>query len=184
MVSHGAGGGVDAPDLVALATQLPGAGISVLRFEQPWRVAGKKIAPAPTILDEALLAAVRTLRPRTPMFLGGRSAGARAACRSAAELGASGVLALSFPLHPPGKPERSRLEELLTADVPVLVIQGESDPFGGPGEFPAGTDLVVVPGGDHSFKVPRRVGVSPEQAMDIIVQGTIDWITRLVGNLD
>ena len=130
LLGHGAGGGVDARDLAALAAALPRNGISVVRVEQPWRVAGKKVAPRPEVLDECFVAAADKLRVRTPLVVGGRSAGARSAARTARELGASGYVALAFPLHPPGRPERSRLEELEAVTVPTLVVQGERDPFG------------------------------------------------------
>ena len=180
VVGHGAGGGIDAPDLVALAKALPREGITVVRLEQPWRVAGKKIAPAPAQLDEALVAVADRLRLRTPLVLGGRSAGARSACRTAKHLGASGVLALSFPLHPPGKPEASRVDELEAVGVPALVIQGENDPFGRPEEFPSDTELAVVPGGDHSLKVPKKGPISQEDAFGIVVEATLEWIVREV----
>lgn len=180
LVGHGAGGGIDALDLVALARALPREGISVVRLEQPWRVAGKKIAPAPSLLDEALIAVADKLRVRTPLVLGGRSAGARSACRTSKHLGASGVLALSFPLHPPGKPEKSRVDELEAVGVPTLVIQGENDPFGRPEEFPGSTELTVVPGGDHSLKVPKRGPVTQEDALGIVVEATLEWIVREV----
>jgi predicted alpha/beta-hydrolase family hydrolase len=183
LVSHGAGGGVEAIDLVALAKNLPREGISVIRLEQPWRVAGKRIAPAPAILDECLVAVADKLRARTPLVLGGRSAGARSACRQAWHLGASGVLAMSFPLHPPGKPEKSRLDELIAVPVSTLVVQGENDPFGRPEEFPSSTELAVVPGGDHSLKVPKRGPISQEEALGIVVEATLEWIVReVVGN--
>ena len=106
LLSHGAGGGIEARDLTALATYLPRQGVSVMLFEQPWRRAGRKVATPPATLDVGLRAAVDAIRVRTPIILGGRSAGARSACRSARALGAAGCLALSFPLHPPGKPEQ------------------------------------------------------------------------------
>ncbi len=183
MLNHGAGGGVDAPDLAALAQALPRHGISVIRVEQPWRVAGKRLAPRPAVLDECLVAAANQTRVRTPLVMGGRSAGARAAARCAETLGASGCLALAFPLHPPGKPERSRLEELDAVRLPTLVIQGERDPFGRPEEFPPLYDLAVVPGGDHQFSVPRRGVVTGEDALGIVVEATLEWIVReVVGN--
>jgi predicted alpha/beta-hydrolase family hydrolase len=183
VLGHGAGGGVDSPDLAALAAELPREGISVIRVEQPWRVAGKRIAPRPEILDACLIAANNTIRARTPLVLGGRSAGARSACRTSRELGASGVLALSFPLHPPGKPEKSRLAELEAVQVPTLVVQGERDPFGRPEEFPPDRELAVVPGGDHGFTVPKRGEVTAEDAIGVIVEATLEWIVRaVVGN--
>ncbi|MBA2463624.1 MAG: hydrolase [Nocardioidaceae bacterium] len=183
LLGHGAGGGVEAPDLVALAEALPRQGISVVRLEQPWRVSGKKIAAPPAVLDVCLLAAARQVRSQTPLVVGGRSAGARSAARCVAELHAAAYLALAFPLHPPGRPERSRVEELEAVAVPTLVIQGERDPFGGPEEFPPGVELAVVPGGDHSFRVPRRGAVTQEEAMTIIVEATLEFVVRdVAGN--
>jgi predicted alpha/beta-hydrolase family hydrolase len=183
LLGHGAGGGVESPDLACLAAALPSQGVSVIRLEQPWRVAGKKIAPRPQVLDECFVAAANALRVRSPLVVGGRSAGARSAARTARELGASGLLALAFPLHPPGKPERSRLEELEAVEVPTLVIQGERDAFGRPDEFPPDHELTVVPDADHALKVPKRGEISQEDAFGIIVEATLEWIVRdVVGN--
>lgn len=182
LLSHGAGGGVDARDLVALATTLPAQGITVALLEQPWRVAGRKIAGPPPTLDAALMAAVEVVDGPL-LVLGGRSAGARSACRCATEAGAGAVLALSFPLHPPGKPERSRRPELEGAGVPVLVVQGERDPMGRPEEFPDvdGVDLTVVPAADHGLKVPRSAPLDQDQAMDVVVEATLEWAVREAG---
>ena len=144
VLGHGAGGGIEAPDLVAL-TALTADGWLVARVEQPWRVAGRRIATPPAQLDTAwlaVLAALTTGRGRLPgpLVVGGRSAGARVACRTAATVGAGAVLALSFPLHPPGRPEKSRADEarLVTdAGLPLVVVQGERDAFGGPEEVRA-----------------------------------------------
>ncbi len=183
LLTHGAGGGIEAADLQALADELPRQGVTVELLEMPWRVAGRKLAPRPAVLDECLVAVCRQLRPRTPVVLGGRSAGARAAARCAQELRADGYLALAFPLHPPGKPERSRLEELEGAGVPTLVVQGERDTFGRPDEFPEDVDLTVVPLADHSFKVPKRGELSQDDALGIIVEATLEWVVReVVGN--
>ena len=184
LLSHGAGNGVESRDLVALAEALPGQGISVALFEQPWRVAGRRIATAPKTLDEAFVAAVDQLRVRTPLVVGGRSAGARSAARTARHLGASGYLALSFPLHPPGRPEKSRVEELLGVRVPALVIQGERDAMGRPEEFPDPlpdhVDLAVVPGADHGFAVLKRAEVTEADAMALLVEATLEWLVREV----
>jgi predicted alpha/beta-hydrolase family hydrolase len=184
LLSHGAGGGIGARDLEALATWLPRQGVTVMLFEQPWRRAGRKIATAPATLDVALRAAVDGIRVRNPLVLGGRSAGARSACRTAKQLGASGCLALSFPLHPPGRPEKSRLEELEGVGVPTLVLQGENDPMGRPEEFPdplpAGVDLAVVPDADHGLKVPKSASITQHEAMDIVVETALEWIVREV----
>ncbi|WP_225828022.1 alpha/beta family hydrolase [Streptomyces naphthomycinicus] len=180
-VSHGAGGGIEARDLRALAETLPGHGVSVALVEQPWRVAGKKVAPAPKTLDTGWRGVWPALAGAgLPVISGGRSAGARVACRTAAELGAHAVLALSFPLHPPGRPEKSRAEELLGAGVPTLVVQGGNDPFGRPREFPEGPyRLVEVPYGDHGFAVPKRAETTQEQALETVTGAVAEWIASL-----
>src|SRR3712207_4947842 len=165
LLSHGAGGGIGARDLQALAAELPRNGASVVLLEQPWRVAGRRVATAPATLDAALLAAANNLRVRTPLVVGGRSAGARSAARSAKALAASGCLALSFPLHPVGKPESSRLHELRQARVPTLVVQGEHDTTGRPDEFPSDLDLTVVPGAHHGLEAAKDGEISQEVAM-------------------
>ncbi|MFM6851286.1 MAG: alpha/beta family hydrolase [Terrabacter sp.] len=186
LLSHGAGGGVESRDLWALAEALPAQGFSVVLFEQPWRVAGRKVATAPATLDAALTCAADVMRVRTPLVVGGRSAGARSAARTARRLGATGCLALSFPLHQPGRTEPTRLPELRGTGLPTLVIQGERDPMGRPEEFPAdlrAVDMVVVPGADHGLKVPARGEVTQEEAMGIVVESTLEWLVReVVGN--
>lgn len=181
-VSHGAGGGIEARDLQALAAVLPAHGVTVALVEQPWRVAGKKVAPAPKTLDvgwRGIWAAVA--KPGLPVISGGRSAGARVACRTATELGAAAVLALSFPLHPPGRPEKSRAGELLGAGVPTLVVQGGNDPFGKPAEFPEGDfELVEVAYGDHGFALPKRAEIGQDEALEIITGRVVEW-TRTLG---
>lgn len=154
VLGHGAGGGVGAKDLVATAEVAAGRGLAVALVEQPYRVAGRR-APAPARqLDAAWTAVVEHLRggpfAGLPLVVGGRSSGARVACRTAADVGASGVLCLAFPLQTPGRPDRpSRLPELEAVTVPVLVVQGERDPFGTPPPGP-GRQVVVV-AGDHSL---------------------------------
>lgn len=180
LLSHGAGAGIDTPDLEALAANLPRQGITVVRLEQPWKVAGKRVATRPSSLDDALVAAANRLRTRTPLVVGGRSAGARSAARCARDLGAAGCLALSFPLHPVGHPEKSRLEELRRARVPILVVQGEKDVMGLPEEFPSDIDLAVVPRADHGLKVPVRADVSQREALSVVVEATLEWIVREV----
>ncbi|MFJ4707076.1 alpha/beta family hydrolase [Streptomyces anulatus] len=180
-VSHGAGGGIEARDLKALAAALPGHGVTVALVEQPWRVAGKKVAPAPKTLDTGWRGLWPALAaPGLPVVSGGRSAGARVACRTATELGAAAVLALSFPLHPPGKPEKSRADELLGTGVPTLVVQGGNDPFGRPDEFPPGPyALAEVAYGDHGFAVPKRSGATEEQTMRVLTDAVAGWIASL-----
>ena len=158
-IGHGAGGGVEAPDVLAARNAALAAGYVVARITQPYRVAGRR-SPAPAArLDEAWLAATAALRDEVgalPTVHCGRSSGARVACRTAAQTSAIAVIALAFPEHPPGRPERSRLDELATPAVPVLVVQGDRDPFGMPPEAP-GRRVVVVEGGDHSLRRGRAV---------------------------
>lgn len=161
LLGHGAGGATSAPDLVAATRAATAAGVHVALVEQPYRVAGRR-APAPAgQLDEAWLAVTACLAQGVfnglPLVFGGRSSGARVACRTAAEGGAAAVLCLAFPVHPPGRPEKSRLDELDGVDVPVLVVQGQRDPFGRP-EPAAGREVVLLPDG-HSLKAdPGAVG--------------------------
>ncbi|MFD9482775.1 alpha/beta family hydrolase [Streptomyces sp. NPDC059991] len=185
-LGHGAGGGVEARDLQAIASALPGRGLGVALVEQPWRVAGKKVAPAPKTLDVGWRAVWPALAASgLPVVAGGRSAGARVACRTAGELGAHAVLALSFPLHPPGRPEKSRADELLGTGVPTLVVQGGNDPFGRPEEFPEGEEgkyeLVEVPFGDHGFAIPKRAPLSQDEALGIIADAVGRWADELPG---
>jgi uncharacterized protein len=155
VLGHGAGGGVEAPDLVAATKAASSAGLSVALMEQPYRVAGRR-SPAPAKqLDAAWCAVVSELRSDLLsgidfLLTGGRSAGARVACRTAADTGSRGVVCLAFPLHPPGRPEKTRLDELDALEVPALIVQGESDPFGMPPESPNRT-VIRVPG-THSLR--------------------------------
>jgi predicted alpha/beta-hydrolase family hydrolase len=196
LLSHGAGKGVESADLQALAARLPNEGWTVALFDQPWRVAGRKIATAPPTLDEGLRAAALAVRAECahtqpqalPLVVGGRSAGARSAARCALELGAAGCLALAFPLHAPHRQERSRTLELQQAGVPTLVLQGERDALGAPAEFggwfpgslPQPSDLVVVPEADHAFTVPRRAAVPPAEIWALIAAASASWLARLV----
>jgi predicted alpha/beta-hydrolase family hydrolase len=156
VLTHGAGGAVQTADLLAIRDACTGAGIAVALITQPYRVAGRRTPPTPGRQDAAWLEAITALRRRRglatlPLVVGGRSNGARVACRTAQPCGAVAVIALAFPLHPPGHPDKSRLDELDAAGVPTLVVQGDRDPFGMP---PPGADrdLVVVAGADHSLK--------------------------------
>ncbi|CAN5197287.1 MAG: alpha/beta hydrolase family protein [Nocardioides sp.] len=183
LLGHGAGRGVDSPDLMVLAENLPRHGITVALFEQPWVVAGKKVAAAGPSLDAALVAAASWMRVRTPLIIGGRSAGARSAARTANQLGASGCLLLSFPLHPVGKPEESRLAELLKPTMTTVIIQGERDPFGRPEEFPGDRpdrDITVVPAADHSLRVPKSAPISQAEVDTLITEAVLEWIVAEV----
>ncbi|MFD5431867.1 alpha/beta family hydrolase [Kitasatospora sp. NPDC127067] len=183
-LGHGAGGGIEARDLVALAGKLPARGITVALVEQPWRVAGRRLGPAPRTLDLGWRPVAERLAGQgLPLVVGGRSAGARVACRTGAATGAVGVVALAFPLHPPGKPEKSRAGELLESALPTLVVQSAADPFGGPAEFPelpAGHELVAVPYGSHGFEVPKRAPVGQDEVLDLICSSVGDWVLRLL----
>jgi predicted alpha/beta-hydrolase family hydrolase len=150
ILGHGAGGDVDAPDLTAVHDAAVAGGVRVALVTQPYRVAGRR-APAPANhLDEAWTTVVTALGDDLPLILGGRSSGARVACRTAEELGAAGVLALAFPLHPPGKPERSRAGEL-PVRITTLVVNGDRDPFGVP--EPGGpVEVAVRPGAVHDLR--------------------------------
>jgi uncharacterized protein len=165
VLGHGAGGGVSAPDLVAATKAAQAEGFTVALVEQPYRVAGRR-SPAPAgQLDTAWANVLAQLRDDTlhgvPVICGGRSSGARVACRTAAEVGAVGVLCLAFPVHPPGRgddPAKSRLPELDAVTVPTLVVQGERDPFGIPTEGPNRT-VVLVPG-THSLRSSAEIGAA------------------------
>ena len=159
VLSHGAGGGLQALDLTLSVDVLGAHGWAVVLVEQPWLVAGRRIAGPPATLDAAWVPIVEALlsgrgRLPRPLVVGGRSAGARVACRTAAVLEADGGLLLSFPLHPPGRPERLRADELALAPTPTAIIQGTKDPFGTPAELAAyvapGAVIHEVPG-THSF---------------------------------
>jgi uncharacterized protein len=162
MLGHGAGGGVEAPDLIA-ATEAAGTqGFSVALVEQPYRVAGKRSSPAAKQLDAAWIAVVEDLAATEfeglPLVTGGRSAGARVACRTAEASGAAAVLCLAFPLQPPARagkePSPSRLPELEAVKVPMLIVQGERDRFGMP--EPGPEREVVQVNGDHSLRSDRE----------------------------
>ncbi|GAA2810350.1 alpha/beta hydrolase [Crossiella cryophila] len=176
LLGHGAGGGADAPDLVAATRAATAAGVHVVLVEQPYRVAGRR-APAPAKqLDAAWLAVVGELATSwcdgLPMIFGGRSSGARVACRTAAPGQAAAVLCLAFPVHPPGKPEKSRMPELDGIEVPALVVQGVQDPFGMPA---AGhhRELVTL-AGDHSLKAD----------VEGVYRAVADWLPRVLRPLD
>jgi len=157
ILGHGAGGGVEAPDLAAATQAARSVGLSVALIEQPYRVAGRRSPPRAPQLDAAWVSVVAHLRATEladlQLVVGGRSMGARVACRTAEAAGAVAVLCLAFPLEPPrrgGKPPQSRLPELEAVTVPTLVVQGVRDPFGMPPPGP-GREVVKVQG-DHGLK--------------------------------
>ena len=173
VLGHGAGGGVATADLTAARDAAQTAGLSVVLVEQPYRVAGRRSQPAPGQLDEAWVAIVKRLREteidEMALVVGGRSAGARVACRTAPRVDAVAVLCLAFPVHPPGRaddPGKSRLPELDSVRGPTLVIQGERDPFGMPPEGP--NRKVVSDPGDHSLRNTAPVAAAVD-----------DWLRSL-----
>jgi uncharacterized protein len=172
ILGHGAAGGVSAPDLVAGTEAARSERFSVALVEQPYVVAGRRSSPPAPRLDEAWTAAVQHLRggelQDLPLVVGGRSAGARVACRTAAESEAVGVLCLAFPVHPPGRPEKTRLAELDAVLVPTLVVQGDRDPFGMPPGASSRT-VVTVPG-NHSLK----------EDLEGVAAAVRGWLPRVV----
>jgi uncharacterized protein len=187
-LGHGAGGGaaggVGSPDLAAAAAVLPELGTTVVRVEQPWRVAGKPVAVAPPRLDAGWLDALGQLPAglaELPLVVGGRSAGARVACRTARTVRAVGVVALAFPLHPPGRPDRSRARELGLVTAALRVVQGGRDPFGRPAEFPSGVEVVAVAGADHSFGVASSGPLAPAEALELVVDAMIGFLAGMPG---
>lgn len=176
LLGHGAGGGIEAPDLVAAARAACAAGVHVALVEQPYRVAGRRAPAAAKQLDAAWLAVAEELADHwfadLPLVFGGRSSGARVACRTAATGQAVAVLCLAFPVHPPGHPERSRIAELDDVSVPALVVQGDHDPFGRPGSAPH-RDVVVLPG-DHGLK----------SAVPELSRAVEEWLDRVLRPLD
>jgi uncharacterized protein len=172
VLTHGAGGGVGSPDLLAAAAAAGSLGGAVARVLQPYRVRGARAPGSPGPQDEAWLEVIGALRqrfPAIPLVQGGRSNGARVACRTARAVGARAVVALAFPLHPPGRPERSRAEELRLAE-PVLVVNGERDPFGIPDSADA-SRVVVLPGETHALsRHPQDVRVAVESWLREVLQ--------------
>jgi predicted alpha/beta-hydrolase family hydrolase len=194
LLGHGASGKIEGADLLALVAALPGEGITVVRHEQAWKVTGGPMRARPDQLDPGWQFAVRRVAeqwPDVPLIVGGHSAGARCACRGSANPDLprqAAVLALSFPLHPPGKPERSRVDELAGVPVPVTVVQGERDPFGGADELVAALPvgwfdepqrrLVRMEGAGHDL-VPLKRVMSRDAAMARIVAATTELVSTL-----
>jgi predicted alpha/beta-hydrolase family hydrolase len=176
LLTHGAGGPVHTVDLLAIRDGLTAAGIAVGLVTQAYVVAGRHTPPVPLKQDESWLVAVAAVgavrgMKTLPLVLGGRSNGARVACRTALAAGATAVVALAFPLHPPGRPEKTRIDELEAAGVPTLVVQGARDAFGMPP--PASTrELVVIPAADHSLKRNPQA----------VVAAVITFVTSQIGH--
>jgi uncharacterized protein len=176
VLGHGAAGGIEAPDLVAATNAAETEGFAVALVEQPYRVAGRRSPASAPQLDAAWIAVIESLRggglAGLPLVVGGRSLGARVACRTAEATGAVAVLCLAFPLEPPqraGKPPKSRLTELDAVTVPTLVVQGERDRFGMPPS--SATRKVVTVRGDHGLK----------SDLEAIASAVRAWLTSVVG---
>lgn len=154
VLTHGSAGGVEAPDLRALGAAATTLGWAVAAVTQPFRLAGRTNPGRPEAQDAAWCEVVTVLRATVsgPLVQAGRSNGARVACRTADRLGAGGVICLAFPVHPPGRPEKGRLDELAAPTCRVLVVQGERDPFGMPSPRRGRRKVVVVAGSDHSLR--------------------------------
>jgi len=172
-LTHGAGGGVGTADLRAVRDAATAQGIAVALITQPYRVAGKATPPRPPVQESPWLELIAALRKRRgfgalPLIIGGRSNGARLACRTASSCDASAVVALAYPLHPPGRPEVSRLDELEMPRVPVLVVQGDRDSFGMPKPGP-GREVVVIAGADHSLK--KGLATIAESVVSFVLSG-------------
>jgi hypothetical protein len=167
---------VSTTDVLAVRDALVTAGTAVALVTQPYRVAGRRTPPAPRPQDAAWTAMLSGLRKRRglgalPLVLGGRSNGARVACRTADQLGAVAVVALAYPLHPPGRPENSRLGELEAPSCPVLVVQGDRDPFGMPPPG-AGRAVEVIAGADHNLR--KNTGL----VADLVVRFVTSTLAR------
>ncbi len=174
LLGHGAGGSVSARDLLAVAQVARSEAIAVALVEQPYKVAGRR-SPAPAgQLDAAWTTVVEQLHDGAlrdlPLVSGGRSSGARVACRTAGATGAVGVLCLAFPLHAPGRPEKSRQAELDAVEVPVLVVQGAKDPFGMPARA-LGRDVVEVPGSHSLSGDLEAVGAAVREWLGRVLPG-------------
>ncbi len=197
VLGHGAGGGVDAPDLVAITSALPEEGVEVVLIESPWRVAGKRVAGAASTLDRAWIACLHDVSSRgigvRRLVVGGRSTGARVACRTIGEVHPAALLLLAFPLHPIRRPSLigpppSRLPELVAAAavVPTVLVQGTRDAMGSPDELAAdlageqvSARIVPVLDADHAFTVPARSQSSAHEALDLVVRAARATALRL-----
>jgi len=178
VLTHGAGGGVGSKDILAARRAGLEAGAVVVRVTQPYRAGGARAPGSAQRQDQAWLeitSALRAAHPGLPLVQGGRSNGARVACRTARQAGAAAVIALAFPLHPPGKaddPSRSRAGELRSAGVPVLVINGDRDPFGIPDQADADR-LIVLPGETHSLSRHPQA----------ITEAVASWLGQVIGTV-
>ncbi len=192
VLGHGAGGDIDAADLLAVRDIALRLGVAVVRVRQPYRVAGRR-APAPAAALDLAFGAVLSgiadltgLSAALPVLVGGRSSGARVAARTGAVGGAVGLLALAFPLSPPGRPLVSRIDELTGAGVPTLVVQGSRDAFGGAvdvreaaGALPI--EVVEILHADHSFRTRKGDPATTAQSLVLVASATGSWLAGRIG---
>ena len=187
VLAHGAGGPMDHPFFEFLTAVLSEQGVVVLRFEFPYmtkfRLTGKKAPPNPApVLMDCYREIIHAYRPEGRLFIGGKSMGGRIASMIADEVDAAGVICLGYPFHPPGKPEKQRTEHLLTMKTPVLIVQGERDPFGNhqevPGyNLPQSIQIEWSPDGDHSLKPRKKSGRTEEGNLTAAVQAIVQFMT-------
>lgn len=193
VLAHGAGANQEHPFMVCVATGLAHEGVLVVTFDFPYTEAGRKLPDRPDVLQACMRAVIADVCTRgrkgttlPPLFIGGKSLGARMASHLAAdgEPCVAGLVCLGYPLHPPGKPEKLRVEHLSRIQVPVLFVQGSRDPFGGAVELGAHTGaiegevtIVAIEGGDHSFHVPKRVA-DAGVVMHRVTGEIVRWMLR------
>jgi len=195
ILGHGAGAGVASPDLSTLAAALPERGIEVVLAEQPWKVAGKPVAAPAAQLDAAWVQIVAALRRSgvglRRLALGGRSTGARVACRTAGLTKPAAVVCLAYPLIRPKHPERDRAGELAAAAAvaPATVIQGTEDRYGGPADVAVRVAAhgqrvlaVAVPAADHSFHLSSHAALTDWETRAIVVESAQRAVLRPAGN--
>jgi predicted alpha/beta-hydrolase family hydrolase len=173
-LTHGSGGETDSPDLLAVRDVAIRLGGAVARISQPYRVRGARAPGSAVKQDEAWVEIIAALRKEAgldrPLVQGGRSNGARVACRTAEAVDAAAVIALAFPLHPPGQPDRSRAAELRVPGRKILVVNGDRDPFGVP-KRKTGVRVVVLAGETHALsRRPEAVGAA-----------VASWLPRALG---
>jgi uncharacterized protein len=189
VLAHGAGAGERHPFMVMMARGLAARGIDVVTFEFPYMREKRRAPDKAPVLEAAFDEAIREARTMVGnshrLFIGGKSMGGRMATHLAARAydGVRGVVALGYPLHPPGKPEQPRVAHLPTITVPMLLVQGERDAFGTPDELrpvvktiPGTVTLHVIANGDHSFTVPKSAGVSQSAVHATVVDTVASWI--------
>lgn len=188
--AHGAGAPMDHSFMNTIAEGLADNGLLVKRFEFPYmarrRETGKGGGPgSPKVLLQTWRDVIKEQNKDLPLFIGGKSMGGRIASMVADETGVAGVICLGYPFHPPGKPEKLRTEHLKSMPVPMLVVQGERDPFGIPGEVAGydlakGIEVVWAPDGDHSLKPRKKSGHTEEGNQALAIKSITEFVSRFV----